>query len=413
SYNDLKLGGGFERAFVALFDQDVQTFTGSTLLNLDQLEKQLDKEEFQETRSMDAFRVLKTHKTKSDQQDTSSKSGNDANIKDADIRPVNDQVPFAELGSLFVVFAKPHHVIAPGSSRNSSKESYGSNDMAHNYYLEEAKKKTQDKNRNLKPREMPSARTHHSPNTCTPKPRSNNQTSRNWPASKSSEETLKAVQKADHSRNPSSFSDSKHFVCSTCQKCVFNANHDACITKFLKEVNSRVKVQSPKTRNSNKPVEPKIHTQKPGKQIVTGHRFSPNKSSAVHEKTNTPRSCLRWIPTGRIFNTVGLRWVPTGKIFTSSTTKVDCEPPNGSNENITNPYKCDQTLNVRAVAPKPAASTGSPSSTTVDQDAPSASNSQTSPETQSLVISNDVEEDNHDLDVAHMNNDPLFGILIP
>ncbi|GKA91914.1 retrovirus-related pol polyprotein from transposon TNT 1-94 [Tanacetum coccineum] len=35
------------------------------------------------------------------------------------------------------------------------------------------------------------------------------------------------------------------------------------------------------------------------------------------------------------------------------------------------------------------------------------------PETQSLVISNDVEEDNHDLDVAHMNNDPFFGILIP
>ncbi|GJT14820.1 hypothetical protein Tco_0873526 [Tanacetum coccineum] len=43
------------------------------------------------------------------------------------------------------VLAKPHHVIAPGSSRNSSKESYGSNDMDHNYYLEEAKKKTQDK----------------------------------------------------------------------------------------------------------------------------------------------------------------------------------------------------------------------------------------------------------------------------
>ncbi|GJX75468.1 retrovirus-related pol polyprotein from transposon TNT 1-94 [Tanacetum coccineum] len=64
------------------------------------------------------------------------------------------------------------------------------------------------------------------------------------------------------------------------------------------------------------------------------------------------------------------------------------------------------------VAPKPAASTGSPSSTTVDQDAPSPSNSQTTPETQSPVISNDVEEDNHDLDVAHMNNDPFFGIPI-
>ncbi|GKE50801.1 retrovirus-related pol polyprotein from transposon TNT 1-94 [Tanacetum coccineum] len=56
----------------------------------------------------------------------------------------------------------------------------------------------------------------------------------------------------------------------------------------------------------------------------------------------------------------------------------------------------------------PAVSTGSPSSTTVDQDAPSPSNSQTTPETQSYILLNDVEEDNHDLDVAHMNNDPFF-----
>ncbi|GJY84036.1 retrovirus-related pol polyprotein from transposon TNT 1-94 [Tanacetum coccineum] len=65
------------------------------------------------------------------------------------------------------------------------------------------------------------------------------------------------------------------------------------------------------------------------------------------------------------------------------------------------------------VAPEPAASTGSPSSTTVDQDAPSPSISQTTPETQSPVIPDDVEEDNHDLDVAHMDNDPYFGIPIP
>ncbi|GJV39783.1 hypothetical protein Tco_1418223 [Tanacetum coccineum] len=51
---------------------------------------------------------------------------------------------------------------------------------------------------------------------------------------------------------------------------------------------------------------------------------------------------------GRIFNTAGLRWVPTGKKFISSTTKVDCEPPNGSNEDSTNPYECNQTLNVSA-----------------------------------------------------------------
>ncbi|GJT77307.1 retrovirus-related pol polyprotein from transposon TNT 1-94 [Tanacetum coccineum] len=65
------------------------------------------------------------------------------------------------------------------------------------------------------------------------------------------------------------------------------------------------------------------------------------------------------------------------------------------------------------VAPVPAVSTGSPSSTTVDQDAPSPSNSQTTPETQPPVIPNDVEEDNHDIEVAHMGNDPYFGIPIP
>ncbi|GJU08435.1 gag-pol polyprotein [Tanacetum coccineum] len=92
--------------------------------------------------------------------------------------------------------AKPHHMIAPSSSR------YSSNDIVHNHYLDEAKKKTHE-----------------------------------------------------HSRIPRNFFDSKHFVCSTCQKCVFNANHDACVIKFLKEVNSRAKVPSNKTTNRNKPVE--------------------------------------------------------------------------------------------------------------------------------------------------------------
>ncbi|GJT56325.1 putative ribonuclease H-like domain-containing protein [Tanacetum coccineum] len=50
-------------------------------------------------------------------------------------------------------------------------------------------------------------------------------------------------------------------------------------------------------------------------------------------------------------------------------------------------------LIAEVVALEPAASTGSPSSTTVDQDAPSP-------------------KENHDLDVAHMNNDPFFGIPI-
>ncbi|GJS58653.1 putative ribonuclease H-like domain-containing protein [Tanacetum coccineum] len=65
------------------------------------------------------------------------------------------------------------------------------------------------------------------------------------------------------------------------------------------------------------------------------------------------------------------------------------------------------------IAPVLADSTGSPSSTTVDQDAPSPSNSQTTPETEPPIIPNDVEEDNHDIEVAHMGNDLYFGVPIP
>ncbi|GJU91983.1 retrovirus-related pol polyprotein from transposon TNT 1-94 [Tanacetum coccineum] len=60
------------------------------------------------------------------------------------------------------------------------------------------------------------------------------------------------------------------------------------------------------------------------------------------------------------------------------------------------------------VALETVASTGSPFSTTVVQDAPSPNNSQTTLETQSPIIPNDVEEDYHDIEVAHMGNDPYF-----
>nr|GEZ36905.1 hypothetical protein [Tanacetum cinerariifolium] len=192
------------------------------------------------------------------------------------------------------VFVRPHQVIAYGSSRNSSNESYRSNDMARKYYLEVAKKKTQDKSTSLKPSVRHTTSLQNTTNGSKPKPRSNNQTSRSFSVPKSSY------------------------------------------------------VQSSKTKNINKPIEPKSHTQKPDRQIAIGQMFSLNKSSAVCKKLNTPRSCIRWIPTGRIFKTVGLRWIPTGNMFTDSITKVDSEPSNGSNEDITNPYECKQSLDVSA-----------------------------------------------------------------
>nr|GFA28435.1 hypothetical protein [Tanacetum cinerariifolium] len=58
-------------------------------------------------------------------------------------------------------------------------------------------------------------------------------------------------------------------------------------------------------------------------------------------------------------------------------------------------------------------STGSPFSTTVEQDAPSTSNYPTPTEIQSSIIPQDVGDDNLDMKVAHMRNDPLLGVPIP
>nr|GEZ17681.1 integrase, catalytic region, zinc finger, CCHC-type, peptidase aspartic, catalytic [Tanacetum cinerariifolium] len=69
-------------------------------------------------------------------------------------------------------------------------------------------------------------------------------------------------------------------------------------------------------------------------------------------------------------------------------------------------------LTADVIPPVQAESTGSPFSNTVDKDAPSPSKSHTIPETQSFVIPQDVEEDIHDIEVAHMGNDLLFGVPI-
>nr|GEV28014.1 retrovirus-related Pol polyprotein from transposon TNT 1-94 [Tanacetum cinerariifolium] len=473
---------GFKRAFATLFGQDIEIFIGTMFLNVEQLEKQLDKEDFQEIGSVAAFnksidervqlkreydswvneRQMQTTKekvdtskaldassvdtessmTESKEQDTSIKSGNDAHDDVANIRRIYDEEPMAEVQTtveidvfaigqqhtkqpefnnegevvqnakefhdtclLPAIFtnnqlpehsyqslesenrkpmsqphrnqsvvrqptafkserpkiskprcnsqvdvyndlskpvtthyfpkereaasAKPHHMIAPGNSRISSKNMprFTSNDMVHNHYLKEAKKRTQECSRNSKPSLMHFARLQSTANGSKPIPRRNTQTSRNWPASKNSFVTTKTVPIAE---------------------CPMNSRNDSCVTKFLKEVNSRAKVPSNKTTNRNKPVEQISVPNKQERQIPIGYRFSIQKTSIMQKKTMTPRSCLRWKPTGKIFKTVGLRWVPTGKIFTSSTTKVDSEPLNGSNANITNQYECEQTLDVSA-----------------------------------------------------------------
>ncbi|GJX07459.1 retrovirus-related pol polyprotein from transposon TNT 1-94 [Tanacetum coccineum] len=67
----------------------------------------------------------------------------------------------------------------------------------------------------------------------------------------------------------------------------------------------------------------------------------------------------------------------------------------------------------RKAHPAPVELTCSLSSITVDQDVPSLSTLQTTPQSQSQIIPLNAKEESHDLEVAYMSNDPYFGIIIP
>nr|GEV95637.1 hypothetical protein [Tanacetum cinerariifolium] len=77
------------------------------------------------------------------------------------------------------------------------------------------------------------------------------------------------------------------------------------------------------------------------------------------------------------------------------------------------PSPCVDLQVPAVIALEPPVSTSTPSSTTIDQDAPSISTSQTTLETPSHVIHFGVEEADHDIEVAYMDNNPYIDFLIP
>ncbi|GJY49185.1 hypothetical protein Tco_0439141 [Tanacetum coccineum] len=196
-------------------------------------------------------------------------------------------------------FAKPYDVNAPDPSRNSPnhvsfqspRESVGSKDMVHNYYLEEAKKKAQlqkDKTLNTKPSVQQSARFPNTANGNKLKPRNFNQQPKNWPPSMS------------------------------------------------RRVSNRTKkdAESHKTTKRYILVEKKSDSKNHGRWILIGQRFSPNKSSNVYLKTTPSRSGLTWKPSGRIFTQVGLKWIPIRKsVETCHNTNDSASPLGNEDEN--------------------------------------------------------------------------------
>ncbi|GKE01787.1 retrovirus-related pol polyprotein from transposon TNT 1-94 [Tanacetum coccineum] len=78
--------------------------------------------------------------------------------------------------------------------------------------------------------------------------------------------------------------------------------------------------------------------------------------------------------------------------------------------NTSGPPPCVDHSVPEVAAPEPAVSTGTPSSTLVDQDAPSPSTSQTPLKSPSQVIPPSTEEVDHDIEVEHMDTNPYVEL---
>ncbi|GJU04960.1 retrovirus-related pol polyprotein from transposon TNT 1-94 [Tanacetum coccineum] len=143
--------------------------------------------------------------------------------------------------------------------------------------------------RNTNPRASTSTGVAHKTNVSRPQPRSNQMKDKVVPYT--SHAKLKKTEVEEHPRISSISNKTKsvtacndslnsrtsnaNAVCATCGKCVFNSNHDACVSKFLNDVNARTK----------KPNVVPISTRKPKSQA--------NKSVATpHKKTVASESTI-------------------------------------------------------------------------------------------------------------------------
>ncbi|GJW65102.1 hypothetical protein Tco_0116986 [Tanacetum coccineum] len=300
SKEDLKgtrIEHGFKRAFMSLIGQYNATFISMMLLNVDQLQKQLDKDDFQEDGSMAAFWAdvdaeskvdagkaldadlvdTKSIRTDSIVQDESIRSGHDTDADDADIRPIYNEELMAE-------YPEQHQVKSPMLDLSLDNQT-----------IDYSKQSLEYENILLK-------------------------------------KTVAQFQK-DFSRMEA------HCIALELKyqnQALKSGQHGQILNETSNKAKTKKEIDGLETMN--------IELEH---SMAKLHSFSPNKTSVVYEKTS-PRYDLRWKPTGRIFKSVGLRWIPTGKLFDSYTSKDDSEPTHGSNVDIPNIHESNQTLDLSA-----------------------------------------------------------------
>nr|GEY02380.1 retrotransposon protein, putative, unclassified [Tanacetum cinerariifolium] len=190
-------------------------------------------------------------------------------------------------------------------------------------------------------------------------------------------------------------------ICVKCNQCMFDANHDVCFLEFVNDVNVCSKSKSAKKSKNQNIWKP---------------------TGTVRFEIDCKVYGLWRLLDGKRYDFLGLlRGRVSSKLVPNPPLPTPYVPPTKKEWDMLFQPMFDEYFNTppSVASPVPAVAalvpidlTGLPSSTPVDQDTPSPSTLQTTQALQSLVSSLNVLEEFHDIEVAHLNNDPFFGVVI-
>ncbi|GJV82330.1 hypothetical protein Tco_1522228 [Tanacetum coccineum] len=187
-----------------------------------------------------------------------------------------------------------------------------------------------------------STRVNNTAKTRRPHPKSNTNTNRVPSKSKSSCLSNNVKKIEENHRNSQIPKNQKHMssecnnitlairnakseiVCVMCKQCLVTANHDVCVLNYVNDMNSRADNQS-----ANVSIR---ENQKKHKANAKKSKELGSKGSLASSRPSKPRTCLRWIPTGRIF-------AMCGKLTASSNTKNKSKKSVCDNASTSNPSK--------------------------------------------------------------------------
>nr|GEW54857.1 hypothetical protein [Tanacetum cinerariifolium] len=152
----------------------------------------------------------------------------------------------------------------------------------------------------------------------------NTKTKRPQPRSNTKHDGVPSVSKSSRSKNKEVENVRSKVVCAMCKQCFNSVNHDVCLLNYVNGMNSRGKKQKANVsiNEHQKKQKPKVKKTKKAGSI----------KSLASPKPSKPRSFLRWLPTGRLFDL-------KGKIITSSESESQSNYSKGDNACTSNPLE--------------------------------------------------------------------------